>query len=57
MNKFGKNSIKFHTNLINNFWSTQSNFAKFIEKLPEYQSMVPAKLYGKLLRIDVCIDV
>ena len=29
-----KYSIKFHSNLINNFWSTKSNFAKFTGKLP-----------------------
>ena len=33
-NNFYKYSIKFHTDLINNFWSTQSNFAKFEGKLP-----------------------
>ena len=33
-NNFYKNSIKFHTDLINNFWSTKSNFAKFTGKLP-----------------------
>ena len=27
-----KYSIKFHTDLINNFWSTKSNFAKFTGK-------------------------
>ena len=34
MNNFYKYSIKFHTDLINNFWSTKSNFAKFNGKLP-----------------------
>ena len=34
MNNFYKYSIKFHTDLINNFWSTISNFAKFTGKLP-----------------------
>ena len=34
MNNFYKYSIKFHTDLINNFWSTKSNFAKFTGKLP-----------------------
>ena len=34
MNNFYKYSIKFHTDLINNFWSTKSNFAKFEGKLP-----------------------
>ena len=34
LNNFKKYSIKFHTNLINNFWSTKSNFAKFTGKLP-----------------------
>ena len=29
MNNFYKYSIKFHTDLINNFWSTKSNTAKF----------------------------
>ena len=29
MNNFYKYSIKFNTDLINNFWSTKSNFAKF----------------------------
>ena len=57
MNNFYKYSIKFHSDLINNFWSTKSNFAKFTGKLPYYQPMVPAKLDGKLLRIDVWIDV
>ena len=33
-NNFYKYSIKFHTDLINNFWSTKSNFAKFTGKLP-----------------------
>ena len=33
MNNFYKYSIKFHTDLINNFWSTKSNFAKFTGKL------------------------
>ena len=33
MNDFYKYSIKFHTDLINNFWSTKSNFAKFTGKL------------------------
>ena len=31
---FFKYSIKFHTNLINNFWSNQWNSAKFTEQLP-----------------------
>ena len=34
MNNFYKYSIKFHTDIINNFWSTKSNFAKFTGKLP-----------------------
>ena len=34
MNNFYKYSIKLHTDLINNFWSTKSNFAKFTGKLP-----------------------
>ena len=33
-NNFYKYSIKFHTDLIYNFWSTKSNFAKFTGKLP-----------------------
>ena len=33
MNNFKKYLIKFNTDLINNFWSTQSNFAKFEGKL------------------------
>ena len=56
-NNFYKYSIKFHTDLINNFWSTKSNFAKLTGKLPLYQPMVPAKLDGKRLGIDVWIDV
>ena len=54
---FKKYSIKFYTNLINNFCSKYSNFAKFTGQLPWYQPMVPAKLHGKQLRIDVWIDV
>ena len=42
---------------INNFWSTQSNSAKFTGQLPYFQPMVPAKLHKKRLRIDVWIDV
>ena len=34
MHNFYKYLIKFHTDLINNFWSTKSNFAKFTGKLP-----------------------
>ena len=34
MNNFYKYSIKFHTDLINNFWSTKSNFSKFTGKFP-----------------------
>ena len=34
MNNIYKYSIKFHTDLINNFLSTKSNFAKFTGKLP-----------------------
>ena len=56
-NNFYKYSIKFHTDLINNFWSTKANSAKFTGKLPEYQPIVPAKLHRKRLRIDVWIDV
>ena len=37
---------------INNFWSTQSNSAKFTGQLPQFQPMVPAKLHKKRLRID-----
>ena len=33
-NNFYKYSIKFHTDLINNFLSTESNSAKFTGKLP-----------------------
>ena len=33
-NNFYKYSIKFHTDLINNFLSTKSNSAKFTGKLP-----------------------
>ena len=57
MNNFYKYSIKFHTNLINNFWSTQSNFVKLTRQLPQYQPMVPANLHGKRLEIDVWIHV
>ena len=57
MNNFSKYSIKFHTNLINNFWSTKSNFAKFTGKLPQYQPLVLADLHGKRLEIDVWIHV
>ena len=32
-NNFYKYLIKFRTDLINNFWSTKSNFAKFTGKL------------------------
>ena len=56
-NNFYKYSIKFHTDLINNFLSTKSNSAKLTGKLPQYQPMVPAKLHGKRLRIDVWIHV
>ena len=42
---------------INNFWSSQWNFPKFTGHLRWYQQMVPAKLYGKRLRIDVWIGV
>ena len=34
-----------------------SNFAKFTGKLPKYLPMIPTKLHGKRLRIDVWIDV
>ena len=52
-----KYSSKFHTNLINNFWSTCSNSTEFTGQWPYYHSMVPAKLHGRRLRIDVWIDV
>ena len=42
---------------INNFWSSQWNFPKFTGHLRWYQPMVPAKLHGKRLRIDVWIGV
>ena len=57
MNNFYKYSIKFHTNLINNFWSTQSNFVKLTGQLPWYQPMVPANLHEKRLESDVWIHV
>ena len=56
-NNFYKYSIKFHTDLINNFWSTKSNFAKFTGKLSYYQPIVTANLHVKRLRIDVWIHV
>ena len=56
-NNFYKYSIKFHTDLINNFWSTKSNFAKFTGKLSYYQPIVTANLHGKRLRIDVWIHI
>ena len=52
-----KYSSKFHTNLINNFWSTRSNSTEFTGQWPWYHSMVSAKLHGRRLRIDVWIDV
>ena len=52
-----KYSSKFHTNLINNFWSTRSNSTEFTGQWPYYHSMVPAKLHRRRLRIDVWIDV
>ena len=52
-----KYSSKFHTNLINNLWSTRSNSTEFTGQWPQYHSMVPAKLHGRRLRIDVWIDV
>ena len=48
---------KFHTNLINNFWNTCSNFTEFTGQWPDYHTMVPAKLHGRRLRIDVWINV
>ena len=52
MNNFWKYSSKFHINLINNFWSTLSNFVIFTGQLTWYQLMVPAKLRKNRLRID-----
>ena len=56
-NNFYKYSIKFHTDLINNFWSTSKLRQIYREVAGIPADWMPAKLHRKRLRIDVWIDV